>query len=366
MEFLDKLEELLLSPEFNIKCDIRVNESNQKRFNITTHNMNADDSLRIEGIKSIISYLKDPINYKNEKYDYYCLKFLSEIDGEKKWEKILELKPTEEELIHLYQYAAYNCESNHMLQFIRALNTKRSIKKIIQLGYDGQHHKKNSFSHECLREILYEWSWKKEKVLDEDYMEAVAGYIKNSKNLFETNKEIIDLCILMIRDSNKSLKFIKEILGENIPLKNKTEKTVLKVEIHPFTLMPYHRIPANGINTYLKNFEKHVSKNLDLLIDITSFTYYQNNFPENDGYYMHNFIIESKSKNSSELMEALKSYRECVVKHWEINNDDDGIEGFYKYLRENPIIFRNALLNMNLQKTCIKNEEKERKKPVKI
>lgn len=363
MEFWDKLKELLLSPDLDLNCKVRIyNEKNvlsiyfgfEKNFN----------SVKTKGIKSMISYLKKPEKYKNKNYQYYSLSFLGETSkkAQRLWEKILELNPTEDELIHLYKHTAYKFNFN-MLKFAEALKNKESIIKLIKLGYDGEELKKPEY--EYLRQVLCELSWNNDKPSDEENMDAISGFIKNSHNMIETNKEIIDICSVIIKDQYKFVKFIKELIGEDIPFRNKVEKQVLKLEIHPFTIIADQRVHSYNLHKHLQIFEKHIVKNLNLITDILSLNYYQNNIQESDGYYMHNFIIESKSGNTKEVEDLLQLYKDCLFEYYDIEPDGN-FEDFYKYLDEYPSLFSNLLLKRNLEKSCIENKDKKKKKPVKV
>jgi hypothetical protein len=364
MQFLDKLEELLLNPDLHLNCMVRTfNE--QKVLGLTVYPVSKKENSKVfktKAIKSMISYLKRPERYKNKKY--YSLSFLSEKFQRANivWQKILELNPTEDELIHLYQHTAYRFNFN-MLNFINELNTKESMIRLIKLGYDGEGQKKPVY--ENLREVLCVLSWNKEKPSDEENMDAISGYIKNSNKITETNKEIIDICNVVIKDQQKFVNFIKELIGEDIPLRNKIEKHVLKLEIHPFSIISEQRVHSYNLHEHLKNFEKHIIKNLDLITDILSLNYYQNNIPESDGYYMHNFIIESKSQNTNEVIELLKLYTDCLFEYYNIEPNGT-FEDFYKYLDKNPSLFSNLVLKRNLEKNCIINQENKKKNPVKV
>lgn len=366
MEFLDKLEELLLNPELNISCEVK--EINGNRVLLIINSLvpleECSPNFKIESIKSMIKYLKDPVNNKDEKYSDYSLKFLEKIGRNKILDKIVELNPTDNELIHLYQYAAYKYNF-YMYDFIEVMKNKESIINIIKLGYDGNNYTIQRYGRENLRQVIYTLSYLTEFVSDEEYMDTISEYIKNSNHYHETNKELIDICTLMIRDQNKSSNFIKNLIGEDVLIKKEIEKMVLKLEFHPFQIMSKYRIQNEDIEKYLENFVKFFSNNVDLMLDILNLDYYKNNMLEDDGYYLHNLIIESKSNNYNEVIEVLALYRECLIEFYDTYEDAD-LSDFYKYLKKNPSAFRNLILKRNLEKTCLQINIEEKKKPVKI
>jgi hypothetical protein len=80
---------------------------------------------------------------------------------------------------------------------------------------------------------------------------------------------------------------------------------------------------------------------------------------------MHNFIIESKSQNTNEVIELLKLYTDCLFEYYNIEPNGT-FEDFYKYLDKNPSLFSNLVLKRNLEKNCIINQENKKKNPVKV
>ena len=81
MTFIDKLEILLLDPGLDIYCSIKEHTSGLNAFFLSTDFNKYSDHVKKQqvnkedGIKEMISYLKDPINFKERTYTHYSLEF---------------------------------------------------------------------------------------------------------------------------------------------------------------------------------------------------------------------------------------------------------------------------------------------------
>lgn len=345
MKFLDKLE-LMLFETSDIYCTTYSsrNYSNSLILEVNAHEVNCCKSRQSyirQGINEMISYLKDPIKNKPVKYTHFYLN----TTPNSILNKINDLNPTDEDLVNLYKHVAHGFT---FFKFSSLLKNKESIINIIKLGHDYTYNWENRVD-EYFKKCL---SFLKSYGLSEDEMiEVIYHYIKNSKNIIEAEGEkyLIGLCIFFIKDKNKCKKLIREALNQEVDIQdNFIEKKVLKLEMDDsFFIKKYGFIHPKNIQNFLIMFQKHVSNNSILFNSVLNLDYYKTN--------KHNLIIESNSDNINELKEILDIYFEyyiSTIKDYPLPTD------FFKHLDNSPDIFKKMILNIILKQDLIKQEEK--------
>jgi hypothetical protein len=349
MEFLDKLQALLIDSD-NIYCTTYYyGDNNENKFKhlvleINAHELNCSrnkQSYIKRGIIDMISYLKDPIHNKSNQYTQFFLN----LSHNNLLEKINELNPTDEDLIHLYKYASHGFTFS-LFQFFPFIKKRENILNIIKLGHDYTHNWDNRQS-ECFKDCL-EYT-KKFELTEDELTEVVFNYIKNSKNIIEAEQErnIVALCNHTIKDKNKCRELIKDVVGKDIQIQtNNVEKEVIKIEIDDsFFVRKYGFINPYLIEVFLSNFTKNIKANIELLNHTINVDYYQNN--------IHNLIVESIN-GTNEINDILEVY----LKYYIENKDDFNMpQDYFKYLVSNPEVFQKMILNVILNQSLEKKIE---------
>jgi hypothetical protein len=351
MLFLDKLQSLLTDTN-NIYCTTYYYGRDQyyKNFvlEINANEINCSKNKQSyikRGIIDMIAYLKDPINNKSSQYNQFYLN----LSHNNLLEKINDLNPTDEELMHLYKHVSHGFTFS-LFQFFPFIKERKNILNIIKLGHDYTHNWDNRQS-ECLKDCL-EYT-KKLNLSEDELADVVSCYVKNSKNIIEAEHErnIVALCNHAIKDKQKCRELIKDVVGKDIEIQTNTiEKQVIKIEMDDaFFVRKYGFINPHLIESFLNNFSQNIKDNLQLLNHTVSIDYYQNN--------KHNLIVESTS-GSAEINEILENYLKYYIDN-QIKFDMP--QGYFKYLFSNPEAFKNMVLHVVLNQSLEKNKNNNKK-----
>ncbi len=343
MSFLDKLE-LMLFESTDIYCTayyFGVN-SDSLILEVNAHEINCcknKQSYIKQGITEMMDYLRDPINNKPKKYGHF---FLNTVPNSI-LNKIMELEPTDEDLINLYQHVSHGFNFS-LFRFFPLLKSRESILKIIKLGHDYRFNWDNRKSENFKECLLF---LKQYKLSDDELIDVMSNYVKNSKNILQAEGErnLIALCNFSIRDEVKCKQIIKETIGYEVEIQSqKIEKKVIKLEMDDsFFVRKYGFISPFFIEDCLMNFEKHVRKNLSLFNYTINLDYYKTN--------KHNLIIESKNGSSSELVEVLDAY----FNYYLSNQGFHSLADYFQYLYHNPESFKKMIWNATLKQELGEN-----------
>lgn len=355
MTFLDNLQSLLIDSD-NIYCTTYYygidNYYKHLVLEINANEINCSKNKQSyikQGIIDMIAYLKNPINNKSDKYSHFYLN----LSHNNLLEKINELNPTDEDLMHLYKHVSHGFTFS-IFQFFPFIKKRENILNIIKLGHDYTYNWDNRQS-ECFKDCI---EYIKRLALTEDQLaDVVSSYIKNSKNIIEAEhkRNIIALCNHAIKDKNKCRELIKNVVGIDIEIQtDNIEKQVIKIEMDDaFFIRKYGFINPFLIESFLNNFSKNVKDHLQLLSYTVSIDYYQN--------HTHNLIIESIN-GSGEINEILEIY----LKYYLDNEDKFNLpQDYFKYLLSTPEAFRNMVLNVVLNQSLTKKKQ-DNKKVVKV
>jgi hypothetical protein len=363
MTFIDKLENLLLEPSLDIYCSVKEHTSGLKAFFLSTDFNKYSDHVKKQqenkedGIKEMISYLKDPINFKERAYTHYSLEFWDDPHGEELEQKILDLEPTDDEVIHLYQHAAFSFGFK-LLNFIRMLKNKESIIKLMSVGYDAKYDYNNYAGH--LRYCLYSLS--DIELSDDEHANIIRNYIRNSNSIKESETEIINIITAIIIDIKKAEQLILELTGKDIEINDEViEKKVIKLEMNDFSLIRRFGLDdAKEIAVFLNQFDMEINKNIGMLSDTLNIKYYsQQNFQNpQDDRLTHNLIIENISGNTKEVDTLLDSYHKYCYDNC---SDYASLHELTNYLKENPSIFRKIILDTFMPPSASKEDKKSTK-----
>jgi hypothetical protein len=351
MDFFDKLQSLLIDSE-DIYCTTyyRSNDNNYKHLilEINAHELNCSKNRQSyikRGIIDMVSYLKDPINNKSYQYNHFFLN----LSHNNLLEKINELNPTDEDLMHLYKYVAHEFTFS-LFQFIPFIKKRENILNIIKLGHDYTHNWDNRQS-ECFKDCI-EYT-KKFDLTEDELADVVFNYIKNSKNIMEVELErnILALCNHAIKDKNKCRELIKDVVGKDIEIQTtNVEKQVIKIEIDDaFFVRKYGFINPYLIESFLSDFTKNIKDNIQLLNYTINVDYYQT--------HTHNLIVESIN-NSDEINDLLEIYLKYYIENKEEFNMP---QDYFKYLFSNPEAFKKMLLNVVLNQNLEKKTQNHNK-----
>lgn len=362
MTFIEKLEKLLLDPDLGIYCSIKEHTTGLKAFFLSTDQAKYSSHFKKQqehkenGIKEMISYLKDPLSFNERTYTHYSLEFWDDEKGEEITQKILDLEPTDDEIIHLYQYAAFSFGFK-LLNFVRLLKkNKKSIIKLMSAGYDAKYDYNNYAGH--LRYCLYALC--DIGLSDDEHADIIRNYIKNSISIKESETEIINIISVIIADINKAEALILELTGKPVSIKDEViEKKVIKLEMNDFSLIRKFGLDdSKEISTFLNQFDIEINRNIGLLSDTLNIKYYfQHRNQDERG--THNLIIENISGNTDEINTLLKSYHAYCYDNC---SDYASLDELATQLQESPSIFRKIILDTFMPPSA----GKEDKKPVKL
>jgi hypothetical protein len=364
MTFIDKLEDFLLNSNLEIYFYIKKYSSGEVnafeilcKDGITNYHIKEQAEDKKDGLKEMIAYLKDPFGLKNRKFTHYCLNFIGYESGNQIFKKILELEPTDEELIHLYKHTAFSFHFK-LLHFARAIKNKEALLKIMRLGYDGKYDYTDykNYLILCLR-YLYE---RDNNISDDESIDIIFNYVKNSISMKETKDYIINIIASVIEDKNKAEKLILDLFGETISLEEEpTENKIIKIVMSDFYLIrKYYLEGQKEVNTFLTQFENEVNRNIELLSDTLNLKYYkQNNRKTNR--VEHVLLIDNISENTTEINILLEKYNECFSEEYKKLDCTDKTA---KILKENPAIFRKFIVEAFMPPSA----SKEDRKPIKI
>lgn len=361
MTFIEKLEVLLLDSNLGIYCKIKEYTNGVKAFLLNCEQTNYSPIIHNQqehkesGIKEMMSLLKDPLNFKNGTYTHYSLDFLDEKNGKDIFNKIVELNPTDDELINLYKHTAFSFGFK-LAHFLEVLKNKESIIKLMSVGYDGKYDYVNQSSY--LRYCLYYLSNK--DFSDDEYSEMIKNFVKNSISIKETEEEIINIIVVIIEDIEKAQKLIFDLTNKDISIKGESiEKKVIKLQMNDFLLIKKFGLDdSKEISEFLNQFDIEINRNLEILSDTISIKYYSQKAPNN--YRLsHNLIIENFSGNTEEINKLLDRYYNYCYDNCEYYNS---LNDLIQILKDNPSIFRKIVFDTFMPPSAAKED----KKPVKV